>query len=160
MSGFRARRPVVLGWAYRPLESEVMKDLSDKNFGLLIAYVVPGTIVLVGLAAFSPAVRSWLVNSSPAGPTVGGFLFVTLASVAAGMTASAVRWATVDRLHHRTGVLKPAWDDSNLPERLEAFEAIVEAHYRYYQFHSLCGAPHKLCYAHLRIMLSRKLLRC
>ncbi len=119
-----------------PLESEVMKDLSDKNFGLLIAYIVPGTIVLVGVAAFSPTVQSWLVSSSPAGPTVGGFLFVTLASVAAGMTASAVRWATVDRLHHRTGVLKPAWDDSKLPERLEAFEAIVEAHYRYYQFHS------------------------
>jgi hypothetical protein len=88
------------------------------------------------LGAFSPTVHAWLLHSSPAGPTVGGFLFVTLASVAAGMTASAVRWAVVDPLHHRTGVLKPAWDDSKLPERLEAFEALVEAHYRYYQFHS------------------------
>ena len=76
------------------------------------------------------------MNPSEAAPSIGGFLFVTLASVTAGMTASAVRWATIDRLHHCTGVVKPAWDDSKLPERLEAFEAIVEAHYRYYQFHS------------------------
>ena len=38
--------------ANRPFESEVMKDLSGKNFGLLIAYVVPGAIVLIGLGAF------------------------------------------------------------------------------------------------------------
>jgi hypothetical protein len=120
----------------RPLEREVMKDLSGKNFGLLIAYIVPGAIVLVGLAAFFPTVQDWLINPSKATPSIGGFLFVTLAAVAAGMTASAVRWATIDRLHHCTGVLKPALDDSKLPERLEAFEALVEAHYRYYQFHS------------------------
>lgn len=113
-----------------------MKDLSGKNFGLLIAYVVPGAIVLIGLGAFSPTIQTWLINPSPAEPSVGGFLFVTLASVAAGMTASAVRWATIDRLHRWTGVVKSAWDDSKLPERLDAFEAIVEAHYRYYQFHS------------------------
>jgi hypothetical protein len=118
------------------LESEVMKDLSSKNFGLLIAYIVPGAIVLIGLAAFSPVVQTWLLHPSTATPSIGGFLFVTLASVAAGMTASAVRWATIDRLHHWTGIEKPAWDDSRLPERLEAFEALVEAHYRYYQFHS------------------------
>jgi hypothetical protein len=122
--------------ANRFLESEVMKDLSEKNFGLLIAYIVPGAIVLVGLAAFIPTVQAWLINPSKATPSIGGFLFVTLASVAAGMTASAVRWATVDRLHHWTGIEKPVWDDSKLFERLEAFEALVEAHYRYYQFHS------------------------
>ena len=119
-----------------PMESEVMKDLSGKNFGLLIAYIVPGAIVLIGLGAFSPTVQAWLVNPSESQPSIGGFLFVTLASVAAGMTASAVRWATIDRLHHWTGIEKPAWDDSKLPERLDAFEALVEAHYRYYQFHS------------------------
>ena len=131
----------------RPIESEVMKDLSGKNFGLLIAYILPGAIVLIGLGAFLSFVRSWLLSPSEAQPTVGGFLFVTLASVAAGMTASAVRWATVDRLHHWTGVVKPAWDDSKLNERLEAFKAIVEAHYRYYQFHSNCLVAMLFSYA-------------
>ena len=113
-----------------------MNDLTTKNFGLLIAYVLPGTITLIGIAAFSSTVRGWLTTSTPTGPSIGGFLFVSLASLAAGMTVSAVRWFVIDRLHHWTGVIKPDWDDSKLSERLDAFEAIVEAHYRYYQFHS------------------------
>ena len=113
-----------------------MKDISNKNFGLLIAYVLPGAVALTGVSSFSATVRSWLTNPSDASPTVGGFLFVTLASVAAGMTASAVRWAVIDTLHHHTGIAKPAWDDSKLSDRLHAFEALVENHYRYYQFYS------------------------
>jgi hypothetical protein len=114
----------------------VVKDITEKNFGLLIAYVLPGAVALIGVSRFSAAVRSWLMNPSDAGPSIGGFLFVTLASVAAGMTASAVRWTLIDTLHHRTGIIKPAWDDSKLPDRLHAFEALVENHYRYYQFYS------------------------
>ena len=114
----------------------MVKDITEKNFGLLIAYVLPGAVALIGISRFSAVVRSWLMSPSDAGPSVGGFLFVTLASVAAGMTASAVRWALIDTLHHRTGIAKPTWDDSKLPERLHAFEALVENHYRYYQFYS------------------------
>ena len=135
-----------------------MKDLTEKNFGLLIAYIVPGAIVLIGLAAFSPTVQAWLINPSEASPSIGGFLFVTLASVSAGMTASAVRWATVDRLHHCTGVQKPAWDDSKLPERLEAFEALVDAHYRYYQFHSNSLVAMLFSYAAWRPSLGDRLI--
>jgi hypothetical protein len=111
-------------------------------------------MALVGVGAFSSIVRGWLTNASPAGPSIGGFLFVTLASVAAGMTASAVRWVIIDRLHHWTGVVKPAWDDSKLPERLQAFEAIVEAHYRYYQFHANSLVALLISYAALRPSLS------
>jgi hypothetical protein len=142
--------------ATHPFESEVMKDLTGKNFGLLIAYIVPGAIVLIGLGAFSPAIQAWLINPSPAGPSVGGFLCVTLASVAAGMTASAVRWTFIDKLHHFTGVTKPAWDDSKLQERLEAIEAIVEAHYRYYQFHSNSLVAMIFSYAAWRPLLGSK----
>jgi hypothetical protein len=135
-----------------------MKDLSGRNFGLLIAYVVPGTVVLLGLAALSPAVQAWLLTPYSATPTVGGFLFATLASVAAGMTASAVRWATVDRLHHWTGIAKPTWDDSTLPQRLEAFEALVEAHYRYYQFHSNSLVAMLFAYLAWRPLLGDRLI--
>jgi hypothetical protein len=113
-----------------------LKDVTEKNFGLLIAYMLPGAVALIGISARSATVRGWLQTPSEVVPSVGSFLYVTLASVAAGMTASAIRWALIDTLHHRTGTIKPAWDDSKLVDRLEAFEAIVEAHYRYYQFHS------------------------
>jgi len=70
--------------------------LSNDNFGPLIAYLVPGTIVLLGLSQFSPAVRVWFAATPADAPTVGGFLYLTLASLAAGMTVSALRWALVD----------------------------------------------------------------
>ena len=115
-----------------------MREVSGKNFGLLIAYVLPGFASLWGVAHFSSTVSGWLVSSSSAAgntATVGGFLYVTLASVAAGLTASTIRWAVIDRLHDLTGIKRPSWDDSRLQDCLGAFEALVENHYRYYQFY-------------------------
>ena len=111
-----------------------MRDLSEKNFGVVIAYVVPGFVALWGVAYFSPTVASWIAVSQATSPTVGGFLYVTLASLAAGLIVSAVRWALIDTLHHATGVKQPNWEFANLDERLHGFLALVENHYRHYQF--------------------------
>ncbi len=113
-----------------------MQGISARNFGVLVAYVLPGFVTLWGAGSVSPAVRLWLVGSTASGPDVGGVLYVSMGSVAAGMTVSAVRWALVDRLHAATGLTRPAWDDSRLNEQLPAFEALVENHYRYYQFYA------------------------
>lgn len=113
-----------------------MADLTSKNFGLMIAYVIPGLIVLWGISFFSPELRELLLAVSPDSPTIGGFLYITLAAVAAGVTVSAVRWALLDTLHHLTGLPAPAWDFSELPQKLPAFEAVAEDHYRYYQFYA------------------------
>jgi hypothetical protein len=116
-----------------------MTDVTGRNFGLLIAYVLPGFVSLCGMAELSPVVKGWLLTgsiTSAAAPTVGGFLYLTLASVTAGLTASTIRWAVIDRVHHATGIEKPAWNDAVLQEKLDAFEALVENHYRYYQFYA------------------------
>ena len=114
-------------------------EVSGKNFGLLIAFVLPGFVSLWGVSHFSPTLRAWLLASSVASgdsASVGGFLYVTLASVVAGLTASTIRWVIVDRLHEVTGIRRPAWDDSRLQECLGAFEALIDNHYRYYQFYA------------------------
>ena len=113
-----------------------MGELSARNFGLLIAYVLPGFVALWGLSYTSETVHAWLVGAGTAGPSVSGFLYVLLGSVGCGMTASAVRWALIDTAHHATGVRRPRLDFSNLPTRLEAFERVSEYHYQYYQFYS------------------------
>lgn len=113
-----------------------MDDKTTGNFGLLVAYVVPGFIILVGLSFDFDPVAGWLIGAGKAGPTVGSFLYVALASVAAGMTASALRWALFDTIHRRTGLPEPDLDESRLPDRLMAFDYIVQHHYRYYQFYS------------------------
>jgi hypothetical protein len=113
-----------------------VQEVSPFNFGVVVAYLVPGFVVLWGFSFYSPVVRAWL--SVPPGnlPTVGGLLYVTVASLAAGMTVSAIRWAVFDTLHHRTGLAPPQWNFATLPEKLEAYQALIEIHYRYYQLHS------------------------
>jgi hypothetical protein len=81
---------------------------------------------------------------------MGGFFYLTLASVAAGMTASVVRWAVLDSVHARTGLRQPQWDDSFLARRLSAFDYLVENHYRYYQFYGNSAVALVFAYASWR----------
>lgn len=112
-----------------------MDDLTTRRFGLLIAYIVPGFVMLVGIGSLSEPVWGWLVGVGVGGPSFGAVLYVAVASVAAGMTASVLRWAVLDTLHRITGLRRPALDESRLAERLDAYDYLVEQHYRYYQFY-------------------------
>jgi hypothetical protein len=102
----------------------------------VIAYLLPGGIGLWGLGQLSPVFNEWLGSSALTSVTIGGFLTATLLALAAGLVASTVRWLTIDPLHHRTGVKPPQWDFAHLAEREDAYELLVEIHYRYYQFYS------------------------
>jgi hypothetical protein len=113
-----------------------MKQVSSSNFGFLIAFVLPGFTALWGASYISPVLRSWLDAADATGPTVGGFLYVTLASVAAGLTVSTVRWAIIDTIHHWTGLPQPPWDFSRLQEHVAAYKVLQEIHYKFYQFNS------------------------
>ena len=112
-----------------------VKEVSSSNFGLLIAFLLPGFTVLWGASYFSETVRHWLFGSGTT-PTVGGFMYVTLASVAAGVTVSTVRWAVIDTIHRWTGLPQPPWDFSRLQENVAAYNVLNEIHYKYYQFHA------------------------
>lgn len=112
-----------------------MTPVSNRNFGLLIAYLIPGFLTLNGLSVHSETIRSWLGGTGGQAPTLGGFLYVTVTAVGAGLTVSTIRWLILDHLHHatglRTGAGVPRWP----AEEIAAIEAAVEYHYRYYQFY-------------------------
>ncbi|MBI1827330.1 MAG: hypothetical protein HY287_04015 [Planctomycetes bacterium] len=135
-----------------------MGDLSARNFGLLIAYWIPGFIALAGVGMLSPPVAAWL--SAEPGPSLGGFLYSTMASLAAGMTVSALRWAMIDTFHHCTGLIRPEWDDSRLTERLPALEYLVETHYRYYQFYGNSFVAMVFAYSAWRFSAVGKAVSC
>src|SRR5437667_438340 len=81
-----------------------VKDVTSDNFGLLIAYLLPGFVALWALRPFVGGVDLLLAAPPGAAPSVGGFLYGTLASTAAGLVVSGVRWAVVDQVYHRTGI--------------------------------------------------------
>lgn len=128
-------RTFCLGIVAGVLYSQSMKEISSSNFGLLIAFILPGFMVLCGVSYFSETVQVWLNASSDSAPTVGGFMYVTLASVGAGMTVSTVRWILVDTIHSWTGLRQPQWDFARLQENVAAYNVLNEIHYKYYQFH-------------------------
>src|SRR4051812_32620591 len=107
-----------------------MKDLSASNFGLLIAYVVPGLVALWGLSFIFPFVSGWLHASPEGQPTVAGFLYVSLAAIGTGLFVSTLRWMSIDPIQRLTRVVPPAWDFAKLQGNLDAFELLNESHYR------------------------------
>ncbi len=112
-----------------------MRDITSNNFGLLIAYVLPGFTILWESRLISPSIESWLAASTENAPTVAGFLYATLGSVAIGLFISTLRWLIIDSIHHRTGIPKPEWDFTQLAARVDAFQTVVDHQYRYHQFY-------------------------
>ena len=117
-----------------------MKEINSNNFGLLIAYLVPGFVALWGIGIVSPTVANWLTVNPDASPTIGGFLFGTIAAVAAGLVVNAIRWHIVDPLHYASGVPRKNWDYSKLPQQMAAFQFLVSNQFRYYE-----------CYANMMV---------
>lgn len=128
-----------------------MNTVSDRNFGLLIAYLVPGFTALWGVSYFSETLSTWLNGSTADGPTIGGFLDVTLAAVASGMTVSTIRRALIDTLHHATGIKKPDWDFAKLQQHCDAYDRLETNHYRFYQFYAAMVISLFLCWGSWRI---------
>ncbi|HEY7119032.1 MAG TPA: hypothetical protein VH475_20750 [Tepidisphaeraceae bacterium] len=111
---------------------------NSRQFGLVIAYVVPGFIALAGLAPLFPAVAHWLrpVAATGDGFGLGPPLYAVLGAMALGSVLSCFRWVLIDHVHHWTGIERPAWDDRQLEQVLGGFDYLVQAHFRYYEF---CG---------------------
>ena len=108
-----------------------MQSVTNANFGPLIAYLVPGATALFGISEFSLALRSWFAVVPPQAPTIGGSLYLTVASIACGMVVSAIRWAIVDTFHRMMGLPMQALDFSKLGQNVEAFNLLIEIHYRH-----------------------------
>jgi len=113
-----------------------MQSVSNDNFGPLVAYLVPGATVLLGVRPYFPVLQHWFAATPPDAPTLGGFLYLTVASLAAGMTVSAIRWAIIDSIHAKTGVLPPVIDFSRLEGRVDGLALLIDIHYRHYQFYA------------------------
>ncbi len=128
-----------------------MSNITRDNFGPLIAYLVPGATALWGSSLFSATIRAWFASAPPDTPSLGGFLYLTVASVAVGMVVSAVRWTIVDSIHRLTGLPLPELDFSMLGKNVEAFNLLISIHYQHYQFYSNMLIATAFSYACYRI---------
>jgi hypothetical protein len=128
-----------------------VQSISNANFGPLIAYLVPGVTVLLGVSEFSPAIQAWFAVTPTDAPTISGFLYLTVASLAVGMTVTAIRWAIVDTLHAVTGLPPPLLDFSQLAGKVDAFNLLIAIHYVHFQFYANMFIATAIAYACYRI---------
>lgn len=142
---------------YPMLQFPVVPSVSKDTFGPLVAYLVPGATALMGVSPFSETLQGWLALSPADAPTVGGFLYLTVAALAAGMTINAVRWAVIDTLHEWTCVAPPPLDFSKLRGNVEGFELLIEIHYRHFQFFGNMLIATAVAYVGYRLQLGRVL---
>lgn len=110
------------------------RETPINDFGLIIAYILPGLLALHGAGYLFVPIHQ-LMDPARQQPSVAGFLLVTLASIGFGLLMSTVRWLVIDTIHHRTGVLPNRWDFSKLQQNMGAFDLLVSYQYRYYQFY-------------------------
>jgi hypothetical protein len=113
-----------------------MKDISNSNFGLLIAYALPGFVVVWALdGAWAPLAVCSDASCNTAA-SMYSFFNTTIASLAAGMGVSAIRYVMIDSLYSALGISRPDVDGTRLQANLGAVSTSIEQHYRYYQFHA------------------------
>ncbi|MEO1529709.1 MAG: hypothetical protein AAFX06_30190 [Planctomycetota bacterium] len=129
-----------------------MKDLSRSNFGIVIAYLLPGLIGIAAASQHFAVVQMWLRGpASDEAASVGGFLFAAFGALLLGLLFSTARWLVLDAIHHRTGVKPAKRDFSLLQANLEAYRMIEENHYQYYQFYGNSLVAVVIGYASYRV---------
>jgi hypothetical protein len=112
---------------------------TSRQFGLAIAYILPGFIVLIGMVPLFPAVGKWLLPAPAATDLSVGLgppLYAVMTATALGLVLSCFRWLTIDHLHAWTGLRRPAWNDARLDDLIDGFDYLVQNHWRYYE---ACG---------------------
>jgi hypothetical protein len=111
-----------------------VSEKSFSNFGILVAYVLPGFIAVAGLAPIFPTLAQWLRPTGQGDLGLGPPVYALLGATAIGLILSCFRWVLIDHIHQWTGVTPPVWDDIQLPTRLGGFDYLVQNHFRYYEF--------------------------
>lgn len=112
------------------------EETSLNDFGLFIAYVLPGFTALDGFPLMLNGRGTWGTSGTDPNQSLTILLSGTIMALAAGLTVSTVRWLLIDTLHHHTGLRPPHWDFGRLEKNVDAFEYLVLVHYRYYKFYA------------------------
>src|SRR5258708_6924299 len=125
--------PTAAGSCLDPRLMQETSSSSTNQFGVLIAYVLPGFVALAGVAPLVPSVARWLRPVGQGDLGLGPPLYAVLAATAVGLIISCFRFVSIDRIHAWTGVRRPEWDDRRLQSVLGAFDYVVQNHFKFYE---------------------------
>ena len=116
----------------------MQQDQLGKSFGLVIAFLVPGMIGLYAGSLHVPMLQDWFAVAGRAQTTVGGFLFIIIASSGAGVFLSGVRWYFLEDWIKRAVGVSAQHDIANRRENQTelVYQHMRQQHYDFYLFYS------------------------
>jgi hypothetical protein len=114
----------------------------SEYFGLMIAFLVPGFLAVWAISSLDPVAGGWIGTASQQQTTIGGFLFVVLASLGIGVFISGIR-SVLEGMILNPG---PNIDERNRREHESVYKDLRDQHYRFYQFHGNTAISLALAY--------------
>lgn len=136
--------------------SEQSAAFFDRVFAVVIAFCLPGLIVLFGVGTVYVPVRDWFTGAQ-SNPTLAGLAFVMMAALALNLVVTSVRWMIFERIRcmparsegedssRRRVTLVPEAPDYDESQRLKRRRALRELTHDYYY--------HYLAYANTAVAL-------
>jgi hypothetical protein len=120
-----------------------VNQISTNNFGIVIAFIIPGIILLLGLAGVVPAIETLLwANADSTAPSVVGAIYLLIVSIGLGVLISGLRYFTIDTLlrwssgRYKIGCKLPAISYANLAGKQAEYTGLIENYYKFYQFYA------------------------
>jgi small-conductance mechanosensitive channel len=113
-----------------------MNDITSTSFGLLIAYLLPGSGGLYALSFWFTKVGEVFKTFLTVQSNVGLFLLIVLAALTIGLIVAAARATLFERWFLKKDrlpkdIFEKLWTDET---KLAFFRAAVDEYYRYHQF--------------------------
>jgi hypothetical protein len=114
-----------------------MVQFEPIDFGILIAFILPGSVAVYGLRYVSPRINALWSMLEPGQFVIGPLILLALATLAVGLIVSSLRVVLLEPIFHVTGVRQENVDYQKLAnvDQREFFKEMIKNIYRYEQFY-------------------------
>ena len=117
-----------------------VKDLTSTSFGYVIGFLLPGLFGLYALSFWFVEIRDLLKPATGTDATIGPSFFLLLSALTTGLIISALRFFIYEKWICRRHHFEPdMFKKLAASDKLTAFKAVVDEHYRYHQFYGGCS---------------------
>ncbi len=113
-----------------------MKDITSTTFGLIIAFFLPGLSLFYSLGFWFGNINKTFNTFLTTQSNVGLFLLILAVSVILSLQITLIRWLIYEYwLCRKYSLSQSYFENLSINEnKLVAFRAVIDEHYRYHQF--------------------------
>jgi hypothetical protein len=112
-----------------------MVQFEPINFGVLIAFILPGSVAVYGLRYVSPRISALWGMLETGQLIIGPLILLALLTLAVGLIVSSLRTVVLERIFYLTCVQEQKINYKEIADHKDFFKEMIENVYRYEQFY-------------------------